>query len=473
MTLRRKFIAALVGMVIFMALIFAVISLFSIQSLLGHTVNYIEQSYTQQWNRILTYYYQEHGSWAGIEDYLKNILGDPHQKYSLFSRDSGPLLVFDNKDQVVAASRPNDIGKTLAQFTGQDNVPAQWHEIEVNGTTVGHFWLDRKLVTRESKLARNIAQSIIVSLLIGLVLTSLLALLLGVLLTRHFTVPLRSLTKGVQGVAKGDLSARLPVKGTDEIAVLSRSFNTMSEQLAHNEEVRRNMVADIAHELRTPLSVILGKLESIQEGVLPAAPPTLLPIQDETIRLIRLVRDLQQLSLAEAGKLPMNVQQIDLRTLLEKIFANFTIEFEERGIKPAIDGTVPVIQGDPDRLTQVMVNLIGNALLHTPPGGAIRVDMENYDVSESMSKPVAANDWVRVSVEDNGEGIPPEELMHIFDRFYRVNKARERETGSTGLGLAIAKEFVQAHGGTIEVESTVGAGSRFIVSLPVNFLTKS
>ena len=262
------------------------------------------------------------------------------------------------------------------------------------------------------------------------------------------------------------------------------------------------MVADIAHELRTPLAVILGKLESIQEGVLPSTPETILPIQDETLRLIRLVRDMQQLSLAEAGKLPMALQAVDLRKIVERITEQFAIESEERGLKVEIVGDVPEVIGDPDRLTQVFVNLMGNALLHTPPGGFLRVllaesekpvnehiiedetrhgwlnvfrrkrnkkiEEKNCREGNTITSGLRSDSWVEVSVVDSGEGIPEAELEHIFDRFYRVGKARERENGGTGLGLAIAKEFIQAHGGSIQVESKQDKGSCFRIFLPVN-----
>lgn len=261
------------------------------------------------------------------------------------------------------------------------------------------------------------------------------------------------------------------------------------------------MVADIAHELRTPLAVILGKLESIQEGVLPSTPETILPIQDETLRLIRLVRDLQQLSLAEAGKLPMAFKPVDLRQLVERITEQFAFEFEARELNVEISGHVPEIIGDPDRLTQVLVNLIGNALLHTPPGGFLRLVLEEVErpsengplIAESKHRLLnvfrrtdqdklsrqrvshtetgtagfSSSGWVQVAVQDSGEGIAEEELENIFNRFYRVDKARERESGGTGLGLAIAKEFIQAHGGFIQVESKAGEGSQFKILLPV------
>jgi two-component system sensor histidine kinase BaeS len=355
------------------------------------------------------------------------------------------------------------------------------------------------------KLAKTIGTSIIQSMLIGLILTSLVALLLGFLLTQHITNPLNRLMVAVRKVEKGDLSSRVEVKGNGDIAILARDFNRMIEQLTNNEVVRRNMVADIAHELRTPLAVMLGKLESIQEGVLPSTPENILPIQDETLRLIRLVRDLQQLSLAEAGKLPLALQAVDLRQIVERITEQFAIEFEERGLKVEVVGEVPEIIGDPDRLTQVFVNLIGNALLHTPPGGSLRVllaeterPVDKETINEENARRIRdvfrrkgekmegtnrrdgniagdlrSGGWAQITIEDSGEGIPEEELEHIFNRFYRVDKARERENGGTGLGLAIAKEFIQAHNGSIQVQSKQGVGSCFKISLPINRNVKS
>ncbi|MHB8126926.1 MAG: sensor histidine kinase [Desulfitobacteriaceae bacterium] len=502
MTLRQKFLAALIGMVFFMAIIFATISLLSISSLVSHSSSYISQSYTQQWERLLIYYYQQHRDWAGLQEYIQNIMVNPNQRSRPMLRENNQILVFDSNRNVVGGSKDKDLSKRLDQFPPiRNQIEQQWHTIVVDGQIVGYYWIDEKLIIREGYLARGIASvSIIQGLLVGLVVTSLTALLLGVFLTRRFTVPLRRLTEAVKLVGQGDLSQCLEIRGKDEIASLGGAFNRMAEQLYRNEEVRRTMVADIAHELRTPLSVILGKLESIQEGILPQTPETLLPIQDETIRLIRLVRDLQQLSLAEAGKLPLRFQTVDLKQLMTKIFEKFAYEFEERKLKAEITGEVPVIMADADRLTQVFVNLVGNALFHTSAGGTIHIALEEGDPqkiialtnhtqvgvekrgilsfwtpkgSDKVSQgkgfeadvDTASAGWVRVVIEDTGVGIPETELEHIFNRFYRVTKARERETGGTGLGLAIAKEFVQAHGGQIFVQSTVDVGTCFTIWL--------
>ena len=500
MTLRRKFIMALIGMVFFMSIVFTAIALISTQTLLGHAETYVQQAFGERLNQLLSVYYEGHGGWAGVQDYVIKISQVPDQKFGRQPRDPQRFLVFDQEDKVIVDPDFKDLGTPLAKLPIDNTIVKQWQEIKVGGQTVGHYWQEIRPSAMDGKLTKTIGASIIQAMLIGLSITSLLALILGLLLTQHITQPLNRLMLAVRKVGKGDLSSRVEVKGNGDIAILAQDFNWMTEQLTRNEEVRRNMVADIAHELRTPLAVILGKLESIQEGVLPSTPETILPIQDETLRLIRLVRDLQQLSLAEAGKLPMSLRMVNLRQIVERIIEQFAIEFEERELHIEIIGNVPEVMGDQDRLTQVFVNLIGNALLHTPPGGSLRVVLAEAERSvdegtlneentrrirdvfrRKEEKAEGANrrdgdtvadlrmdGWVQVTVEDSGEGIPEEELEHIFDRFYRVDKARERENGGTGLGLAIAKEFIQAHGGTTQVQSKQGVGSCFRILLPIN-----
>lgn len=515
MTLRRKFIFALVGMVFFMAVVFTTIAYHASQSLLGRAETYVQQASTQRLNQFLSLYYEGHGGWDGVQDYVLKVIKETDTRFNSAplvnnqpavrpARDLPQFLVFNQQNIVVVDPTKNYLGRSLAQFPSDFSITKQWVEIKVDGQIVGHFWQDQHSNVANGLLARTIGASIIQAMIIGLIITSMVALLLSLLLTRHFTKPLNKLMIAVRNVGKGDLSSRVKVKGKDDIALLARDFNHMAEELARNEGVRRNMVADIAHELRTPLSVILGKLESIQEGVLPSTPETILPIHDETLRLIRLVRDLQQLSLAEAGKLPMVLHTINLRQIVERITEQFAIEFDERGLTAEVIGDAPEVTGDLDRLTQVFVNLIGNALLHTPSGGSLLILLAEsekpveegeaivetahrlFDVFRRKGKKIGkivdsnstedaipsgglrADGWAQVTILDSGEGIPTEELEHIFDRFYRVDKSRERESGGTGLGLAIAKEFIQAHGGTIQVKSELGVGSSFIISLPIN-----
>lgn len=502
MNLRSKFIIALIGMVMFLSVVFTSIAVTSAYALIKNAETYMRGVFSERFTQFLSVYYEDRGSWAGIQEHLWKLTVGADQKYGRQSVEmQRPYLIFDEEDKVVVDPTYLNLGKPLADFPLEENIAGQWQDIEVDGEIVGHYWRDQRPFKLDENLSVVIGTSIMKAMLMILLLTSLLAVVSGLLVTRQMTKPLGKLMEGVRKVGEGDLSSRVEVKGTGDVAKLAQDFNSMTEQLARNEEVRRNMVADIAHELRTPLSVILGKLESIQEGVLPSTPETILPIQDEALRLIRLVRDLQQLSLAEAGKLPINVSKVNLRQVVDRIMEQFAIEFEERNLHTKVVGNVPEVMGDLDRLTQVFVNLIGNALLHTPSGGHLRVSLKktrrkvelgavdeekrrrglNFFLNRGKKADEAGrgnrtgdvqdehygDTWVQVTIADSGEGIPAEALGHIFDRFYRIDKARERESGGTGLGLAIAREFVQAHGGFIEVKSRVGVGSSFRVFLAV------
>ncbi len=241
----------------------------------------------------------------------------------------------------------------------------------------------------------------------------------------------------------------------DELSSLGRLMNTMGNNLAEGEGIRNRLVSDVAHELRTPLAVLHGQLESMVDGASEMKPEQLVPLLDETTRMSRLIHDLQQLSLAEAGKLQLERKWISFASLLDEVISFLQFEGEEKGI--AIDNH-GMAQGeiycDPGRMKQVLINLIGNAIRYTPNGGKISVNvLEN-------------NHSVRVDIKDNGPGIPPEHLPYIFHRFYRVEESRNRQSGGMGLGLALAKEYVNIHGGTLTSTSKLGKGTTFTMMLP-------
>jgi signal transduction histidine kinase len=223
--------------------------------------------------------------------------------------------------------------------------------------------------------------------------------------------------------------------------------------------MRRNLTADIAHELRTPLAVLRGNLESLQAGITPAAPETIAPLHDEVIRISKLVKDMETLALAETGNLRLNPQPIHLHHLLEQL-APAIIDAENRHLQVVIKtpNDLPPIQVDGDRILQVLLNLLQNAIAHSPAGGKIAVQAEK------------AGEEICISVSDQGPGIPPDQLPYIFERFYRADKSRSRREGGMGLGLAIARSYVEAHGGRIWAESTP-AGSTFYFTLPLTWRT--
>jgi two-component system sensor histidine kinase BaeS len=281
-------------------------------------------------------------------------------------------------------------------------------------------------------------------------------------LSGALTRPLRKLGVAIEQVAQGDLDVNVPVQRTvDEYCKLIGAFNDMTSRLRQAEEVRKRLVADVAHELRTPLSVMQLKLENIQQASSFVPTETLLPLHDEVIRLSRLVDDLHVLSLADAERLPLERGSVDLAQRLERIVDDIREEVAEHGldIRLSAPTTPVVVTADARRITQVFLNLLTNAIRYTPRGGTISVEIEYRVVDRE-------NRYAAVSVTDTGIGIPAEELPRLFDRFYRVEEARSRHTGGTGLGLSIAHQLVKAHGGFIRVVSELGEGTSFTVYLP-------
>ena len=276
------------------------------------------------------------------------------------------------------------------------------------------------------------------------------------------TLPLRKLIAAIERVAKGDLEVNVPVQSKDEYGKVIQTFNDMTLRLREAEDARRRLVADVTHELRTPLSIMQLKLENYQQAGHPV-PPEMLRIHDEVIRLSLLVEDLHVLSLAEAGRLSLDCKPLDLTAHLERIVDDVKFEAEENGLEIRLHTNArPItVMADARRIAQVFINLLTNAIRYTAAGGKITVEIEDRVVEQNAF-------FARVSVIDTGIGIPKEDLPHLFDRFYRVEEARSRHTGGTGLGLSIAHHFVRAHGGFIRVSSQPNEGTIFSVYLPLS-----
>ncbi|MBO9599306.1 MAG: HAMP domain-containing histidine kinase [Cohnella sp.] len=275
------------------------------------------------------------------------------------------------------------------------------------------------------------------------------------------TLPLKKLISAIERVSQGDLNAKVPVNSKDEYGKVSQTFNDMTLRLREAEDARKRLVADVAHELRTPLSIMQLKLENAQQTGSNASPEMLLGLHDEVIRLGLLVEDLHVLSLAEAGRLTLDCKPLDLSEKLEQLVDNVRMEAKENGLEIGFKSdTGPVtVTADARRIAQVFINLLTNAIRYTPAGGSISVHMEGQVVERGST-------YTKVSITDTGIGIPEEDVAHLFDRFYRVEEARSRNTGGTGLGLSIAHQFVKAHGGFIRVQSVPNAGTTFSVYLP-------
>ncbi len=280
----------------------------------------------------------------------------------------------------------------------------------------------------------------------------------GVISSRGLTAPLNKLAETAQAIGARDLSRRVEVKGSDEVKAVARAFNEMADKLAKAESLRSNMLADVAHELRTPISVIQGNLRAILDDVYELDKAEIARLYDQTRHLSRLVDDLHELSLAEANQLPLSMTAVNLSAIIQETVATYTPIVEAEGISVhlALDDSTPTIQADRARLTPCLQNLLNNAIRHTPSGGEITVEL------------ACEAKLVHLRVRDSGQGIAPEYLPYVFGRFYRADPARSRDTGGSGLGLAIVKAIVEAHGGQVTAASEgVGHGSTFTIQLPI------
>ncbi|WSW88219.1 HAMP domain-containing histidine kinase [Streptomyces anulatus] len=271
--------------------------------------------------------------------------------------------------------------------------------------------------------------------------------------------PLHALTGAAQRMRDGEQPESVPVSGDDEVGRLAAAFNDMSAHRARLEEQRKAMVSDVAHELRTPLSNIRGWLEAAQDGLADPDPAFVSSLLEEAVLLQHIIDDLQDLAAADAGVLRLHPESVEIRELLSQVAAAHQARAENAGVTLAVTATAPgqTLRADPVRLRQAVGNLVSNAVRHTPEGG--RVTLRAYAHEEG-------DGTVLVEVADTGSGIPPEDLPHVFDRFWRAEKSRSRRTGGSGLGLAIVRKLVEAHGGTVDATSVEGEGSTFVLRLP-------
>ncbi len=279
--------------------------------------------------------------------------------------------------------------------------------------------------------------------------------IIGGLAFRRFGKPMSEIFDAIDAVSEGDLTVRVPERHTRQFGLLAKRFNYMVSELERSDQQRRNLTADIAHDLRTPLHIIQGNLEGILDGVYEATPDHINNTLEETQLLARLVNDLQTLSLAEAGQLPLHPTRFLIADLMSDLTSSFSSQAASLGIDLQTEVLDPDLEltADYDRLNQALSNLISNSLRHTP-GGRISIRVES-----SIS-----NHQLQITLQDSGSGIPPEDLPFVFDRFWRGDKSRSNRTHS-GLGLAITKQIVLAHGGTIDVESEVGKGTKFVIEI--------
>ncbi|MDE3088604.1 MAG: HAMP domain-containing protein [Chloroflexota bacterium] len=417
-------------------------------------------SQTDQIANELAAYYAARGSWQGVDAFVAPAL-PPGMGQMMGSRGSGgfammsvPIYIADSEGVVVAPRDAPLFGHRASSAQLANGTPIQW-----NGQIVGTLIEQSPTANAFDAAQQDFLARVNLSILVAGIAAGLIALGIGFLLFRQITAPLNALAAASHEIAAGDLSARVAKTGDDEVGQVGSAFNAMAESLAKSETARRNMIADIAHELRNPLGVIQGQLEGMIDGVFPTTPEQIASVYDETLLVTRLVDDLRDLALADAGQLQIARQPTDLGTLIEKTVAAFVTQAAEKNIALKTEAAVslPTVNIDAQRIEQVLRNLIGNALRHTQESGVISVQ---WSVNSEQSSVV-------VRVSDTGAGIPREDLPFVFDRFWRSDKSRSRAGGGAGLGLAIAKQLVTAHGGAIGVESEPERGATFWFTLPL------
>jgi signal transduction histidine kinase len=288
----------------------------------------------------------------------------------------------------------------------------------------------------------------------------ILGLSLSTVMSRSVTRPVSQLAEAARAIGRRDLGFRVETKGSQELQELAQSFNRMAEHLEHAEFTRRNLMADVAHELRTPLAVLDGNLRAMLDGVHAMNEEEIILLYEQTHHLNHLVEDLRELSLAEADQLSLDRQEVDIERLVRETVAHFDLVSQEQGIQLTTDLVDHLIHPslDGNRIRQVLHNLLANAIRHTPAGGRVVV-------SAGRS---ACDNAVVITVADSGEGISTEELPHIFDRFYHAAKTTGGDRGGTGLGLAIVKAFVEANAGVVSAQSDgKGKGTTFTLRFPL------
>jgi len=423
-------------------------------------------------------YYTRSGGWDGVETLMatyqdadlggsRHISGplqgrNPLRPSTLFQAQTATqiieerLLLVDTNGKIIADSDPE--GKSLHIQSGDLSKGAP---VIVNRQRVGTLLVASSLGELLPS-QRALLTDVNILMAVAAIVAVLAVFIVGWFQTRNILAPVRSLADAAYGIAGGDLSHRIPVTSQDELGEMASAFNTMSAALEQQQILRQRAMSDIAHELRTPLSVLKVNLEGIQDGVTAPTPKVMGRLLSDVDHLNCLIEDLRMLARVDAGEFKMDMMPVEMCDLVENVIERVRGAAKARDIALTTrlpDAAMPIV-GDRQRLAQVLFNLLSNALCHTPPGGQIAVGACWVDQE------------VRVWVQDTGKGIPARDLPYVFERLYRVDQARSRETGGSGLGLAIARSLVEAHGGRIWAKSKQGVGSIFAFVIPVAAMHK-
>ncbi|MBN1855599.1 MAG: HAMP domain-containing histidine kinase [Dehalococcoidia bacterium] len=392
-------------------------------------------------------YYRNSGGWEGIQPYITQ-MGRIYEWH---------IIVADSDGTVVADSESDNLGRPLGtKEEGAQKLPISGAFGQPPSGTL-HF-TPYAQPGAEMALLATMATRIGGLLLWSCLIATAVAVGVAYIISRRTLTPVRELTGAVQRLGSGDLSQRVNVTSGGEIADLSAAFNTMADELQKSHQTQRNMIADTAHELRTPLSNIRGYVEAIRDHVIEPDEDTIATLDEESALLAHLVDDLQDLSMLEAGQVALERQSQNPSELIQQTVNAVRAAAAAKGVElfTEVPLGLPMVSIDHHRIGQVLRNLLNNALIHSDRGDTVTVIAEPRE------------DMVEIAIADTGEGIPASDLPHVFERFYRADKSRSRATGGHGLGLTISKGLVEAHGGSMSVESDHGNGSRFSFTVPVD-----
>ena len=427
-------------------------------------------------------YYAQANTWQGVEAVLQSTLSTSaiglgqgqgqgqgrgygarwQAAYGVMAGTGMRLILADPNGLVIGDTQNKLVGQHLAASELKNGVA-----ISVNGGVVGTLIVTPNDLTNANTPAGQFLASVNQAIIGSAVIAAIIALILGGILAFQITSPLRRLEKAAVAIGSGDLTQRVNIPSRDEFGKLGETFNGMAESLANAENQRQAMVADVAHELRTPLAAIQATLEGVQDGILPMNDEQVNALYSETMLLNRLVGDLKLLSLADAGQLRLEKQAVEPAAFIQQIVDRARPQAEQKHIhlETNLQPGLPPVWIDGDRIAQVLNNLIGNALRYTPEGGRITIRGSHLKLANR----------IEISVEDTGSGIDPADLPSIFERFYRADKSRTRASGGSGLGLAIVKQLVEAHDGSVRAESPIarddhrqGYGARLVFTLPIH-----
>ena len=445
--------------------------------------NRSSQMYANRLLPVLSAYYESYLSWDNVETDLFSTGSDlvspgmggygmgKNQNWNENHQGNGSMAVgmnsmefriilTDSQGIVVMDSLKEMDGDQIAESDLKLGLP-----IKAQDHQVGTLLVSPNINQQQNSLINDFYTSMNKALISSAGIAGAIAILLGSILFLQIISPIRKLKAAANKISGGDLSQRVDIRTRDEFGELGKTFNKMAESLSAAEVQRRHLTADIAHELRTPLSAMQGTLEGIQDGILPFSTDQIAILYSETLLLNRLVNDLRLISLSETGQLKLDFSEINIEELVKQVIDQMKPQADQKGITIINDfqGRT-ILSADSDRIRQVLSNLIRNSLIYTPEGGTISIQTKSDE----------RHNTCEIVVQDTGSGVEPVDLPYIFDRFYRGDESRNRSSGGSGLGLAIVKNLIEAHGGKVRAESPVlfdqnqtGYGTRITLTLPL------